>query len=235
LNPRSIGWQGKVGFRIDFTDSVMDNSALFFVGAFMSSRTPSFHLLLCSSDASLPNQLHQVLLEATIMVAKDVAAAQKVLAKRAVDGLLVEAKRGQDADLTALHRAIDPARTFFLVGSRSMLRNAAGLVRGMVLSNGSGTQSGSADFFLDDYVVTKLGHYSKQMKNGSALALHRMLIQAIERPLISFVLKETDGNQILAAHVLGVNRNTLRKKMREHRIQVPRERIRRTPQVRASA
>ena len=50
-----------------------------------------------------------------------------------------------------------------------------------------------------------------------------MLISAVERPLIIFALKETNGNQIQAAHLLGMNRNTLRKKIGELRIPVKRE------------
>jgi two-component system nitrogen regulation response regulator GlnG len=61
------------------------------------------------------------------------------------------------------------------------------------------------------------------MKSSSARNLHHMLISAVERPLIALVLKETNGNQIKAAHLLGVNRNTLRKKITELRIPVKRE------------
>jgi two-component system nitrogen regulation response regulator GlnG len=53
-----------------------------------------------------------------------------------------------------------------------------------------------------------------------------MLIKAVERPLIAHTLKETNGNQIQAAHLLGMNRNTLRKKITELRIPVRRERTR---------
>lgn len=45
----------------------------------------------------------------------------------------------------------------------------------------------------------------------------RMLAQ-LERPLILHMLRATGGNQIKAAEILGINRNTLRKKMREHGI-----------------
>src|SRR3989337_1486333 len=41
------------------------------------------------------------------------------------------------------------------------------------------------------------------------------LLREIEKPLITMVLKETGGNQVQAAHILGLNRNTLRKKIKE--------------------
>jgi two-component system nitrogen regulation response regulator GlnG len=53
-----------------------------------------------------------------------------------------------------------------------------------------------------------------------------MFMSAVERPLIALALKETNGNQIQAAQLLGMNRNTLRKKIVEHRIPVKRERMR---------
>jgi two-component system nitrogen regulation response regulator GlnG len=51
--------------------------------------------------------------------------------------------------------------------------------------------------------------------------LHRRLIEAVERPLLSAVLMHTSGNQIRAAALLGINRNTLRKKLSEFEIAVP--------------
>jgi Fis family transcriptional regulator len=45
-----------------------------------------------------------------------------------------------------------------------------------------------------------------------------MVISCVERPLIEAVLKRVDRNQTHAAQVLGINRNTLRKKMKAHGI-----------------
>jgi two-component system nitrogen regulation response regulator GlnG len=52
--------------------------------------------------------------------------------------------------------------------------------------------------------------------------LHGRILQEVERPLIEKVLAVTRGNQLKAAAVLGVNRNTLRKKIRELDIEVTR-------------
>ena len=66
--------------------------------------------------------------------------------------------------------------------------------------------------------------FVKGMRNGSGRNLHPMLIAAVERPLISLTLRETKGNQIQAAELLGLNRNTLRKKIVDLRIPVKRAR-----------
>ena len=51
--------------------------------------------------------------------------------------------------------------------------------------------------------------------------LHRQILESVEKPLISAVLAHTDGNQIRAAGLLGINRNTLRKKIFELGIELP--------------
>lgn len=45
--------------------------------------------------------------------------------------------------------------------------------------------------------------------------LYRALVESLEKPLISRVLKQTAGNQLQAARILGINRNTLRSKIRK--------------------
>ncbi|MFC3051062.1 nitrogen regulation protein NR(I) [Kordiimonas pumila] len=51
--------------------------------------------------------------------------------------------------------------------------------------------------------------------------LHQRILREIERPLIQKVLTVTNGNQVKASEMLGLNRNTLRKKIRELEISVP--------------
>ena len=56
-----------------------------------------------------------------------------------------------------------------------------------------------------------------------ARGLYDRVLREIERPLISLSLEATRGNQVRAAELLGLNRNTLRKKIRELDIQVVRD------------
>ncbi len=51
--------------------------------------------------------------------------------------------------------------------------------------------------------------------------IYRILLDEVERPLIEAALEKTDGNQIRAAALLGINRNTLRKKMTELGLELP--------------
>lgn len=45
--------------------------------------------------------------------------------------------------------------------------------------------------------------------------LYKVIIQAIERPLIEHTLERTFGNQLKAARILGINRNTMRSKIKK--------------------
>ncbi len=63
-------------------------------------------------------------------------------------------------------------------------------------------------------------YFGAQADMLPAAGLYDRVLREIERPLISLTLAATRGNQIKAADVLGINRNTLRKKIRELDIQV---------------
>ena len=59
------------------------------------------------------------------------------------------------------------------------------------------------------------------LAEGEPDDLHRELLARVERPLLEVVLSHTGGNQIRAAALLGINRNTLRKKIVELALSVP--------------
>ena len=66
----------------------------------------------------------------------------------------------------------------------------------------------SVERHLRDYFAAHDNHLP-------ATGLYDRILQEIERPLLSLVLAECRGNQLRAAELLGLNRNTLRKKMRD--------------------
>ncbi len=48
--------------------------------------------------------------------------------------------------------------------------------------------------------------------------IYDMVLRSVERPMLEIVLKQANGNQTLAAEMLGINRNTLRKKLVEYKL-----------------
>jgi Fis family transcriptional regulator len=58
--------------------------------------------------------------------------------------------------------------------------------------------------------------YFRDLDGEVPSAIYEMVIACVERPLLEVVLDKADGNQSRAAEMLGLNRNTLRKKMKQH-------------------
>ena len=71
---------------------------------------------------------------------------------------------------------------------------------------------------LEQAVVRNLEQYFADLGGAKPHALHEMVLQAVERPLLKFALDRAGGNQSAAADLLGINRNTLRKKLTDYRI-----------------
>jgi Fis family transcriptional regulator len=61
-----------------------------------------------------------------------------------------------------------------------------------------------------------LKRYLKDLNGEVPSALYDMVISQVEKPLLEVVMKRAENNQTRAAQMLGLNRNTLRKKLRDH-------------------
>ena len=72
--------------------------------------------------------------------------------------------------------------------------------------------------FLEKWLDKSIKQYVSVMDEKNNGHLHELIIGGIEKPLVEIVLKETNGNQTQAANILGINRNTLRKKISEYGI-----------------
>lgn len=72
---------------------------------------------------------------------------------------------------------------------------------------------------LEGALLDALDLYFHQLGNQKPHALHEMVMLAIERPLIQYVLARCDGNITKTSTMLGLTRNTLRKKISQHQIQ----------------
>jgi len=66
---------------------------------------------------------------------------------------------------------------------------------------------------IDELIRRKLRDLLHQQGDVLAADLHALALSWVERPLLEFVLEKTGGNQLRAADILGINRNTLRKKI----------------------
>jgi Fis family transcriptional regulator len=71
---------------------------------------------------------------------------------------------------------------------------------------------------LEQSVLRALEQYFADLDGAKPHALHGMVMHAVERPLLQFAMRRTNGNQSAAAELLGINRNTLRKKLTEYRL-----------------
>jgi Fis family transcriptional regulator len=71
---------------------------------------------------------------------------------------------------------------------------------------------------LDECVRTSLESYFSDLHGIEPAGMHDMLVRAVEKPLLEVVMKQADNNQSKAAQWLGLNRNTLRKKLLEHQL-----------------
>ena len=76
---------------------------------------------------------------------------------------------------------------------------------------------------LEEIIRHKLEDYFRRTEGVDVDNLYSLVIERIERPLIELTLRKTRGNQIRAAQILGINRNTLRKKIVDLRIDVKKE------------
>jgi two-component system nitrogen regulation response regulator GlnG len=75
-----------------------------------------------------------------------------------------------------------------------------------------------ADATLETIVERTLAESMRGLRGRRTANLHGLMVGLVERPLLRAVMRETKGNQVRAAQLLGINRNTLRKKLREHGI-----------------
>jgi Fis family transcriptional regulator, factor for inversion stimulation protein len=76
----------------------------------------------------------------------------------------------------------------------------------------------SGDNELARCVRRTLEGYFRDLDGETPARVYDMVIHCVEKPLIEVILNHTGGNQTVAAEILGMNRNTLRKKIQTHRI-----------------
>ena len=69
---------------------------------------------------------------------------------------------------------------------------------------------------LEAIVELKIARFLDQIGTFYPDDLYELIIKKVEKPLLNQILRRTGGNQVHASKILGINRNTLRKKMKLH-------------------
>ena len=94
---------------------------------------------------------------------------------------------------------------------------------------GDGTRNGSGIGMLARAVAEAVPGIVEQLCAANNPRVHREALALLERPLLAHALALTGGNQLRAARLLGLNRNTLRKRCRE--LSLPPTRVGRRPRM----
>ena len=221
---QQVGRPSHLQNQIDIVYALRNNPASSSGGAFMSVSSSSFTLLLLTNDPTIQALVRQVFKDASVTITRDVSTFQKELPHHRFDAVVIESQSGQGQN-GALPDHLDPSRTLCIRGSKAVLKKTLKLIQ-LMNQPDLPQQNKSRDASLESYLEVKMGEFVKGMRNGSAKNLHPILISAVERPLITSALRETGGNQIQAAALLGLNRNTLRKKIVNLHIPVKQTKLR---------
>ncbi|MBV1909981.1 MAG: DNA-binding transcriptional regulator Fis [Kangiellaceae bacterium] len=72
------------------------------------------------------------------------------------------------------------------------------------------------NFTLRESVELAMKNYFTQLDNEQPRDLYELVLAEVEAPLMEAVMSYTQGNQTKASQVLGLNRGTLRKKLKTH-------------------
>jgi two-component system nitrogen regulation response regulator GlnG len=147
--------------------------------------------------------------------------------------VLVETSRASAATLAKLLRlAHNGTAPYLVVGTPAQLiRSCDRLCAALLDGAPEGPAPHAADrssrhpgleLTLGDFMERKFHDFVRKIRVSGGKNLMHLLRHEFEKPLITLTLKETKGNQVQAAELLGVNRNTLRKKITELKIAVTR-------------
>ncbi|OYU74937.1 MAG: Fis family transcriptional regulator [Burkholderiales bacterium PBB5] len=71
---------------------------------------------------------------------------------------------------------------------------------------------------IEDCIRDSLEQYFKDLRGTEPASVHDMIVGVVEKPMLEVVMKHADGNQSKAAEWLGINRNTLRRKLLDHKL-----------------
>ncbi len=71
---------------------------------------------------------------------------------------------------------------------------------------------------LEECIRDSLEAYFKDLRGTEPTSIYEMILGVVEKPLLDVVMKHAEGNQSRAAQWLGINRNTLRRKLLDNKL-----------------
>ncbi|MDR4460340.1 MAG: hypothetical protein MRJ67_07455 [Nitrospirales bacterium] len=176
---------------------------------------------LLTQDPNLKSRVQGPDLQNTITVLDDCSSLETAMRSQQFTGVILdESGKKFFPALSVLNGQLNLSKTFIYAGPLPAWSTMNQIRQVMGDQPSEDGALDSKDVSLASYVEKKLGEFVRAMNVGSGKNLYPTLMRAVERPLIELALRETHGNQIKAARLLGLNRNTLRKKITEFQISV---------------
>jgi Fis family transcriptional regulator len=71
---------------------------------------------------------------------------------------------------------------------------------------------------IQDCITDNLESYFQDLRGSEPHGVYDMVLAAVEKPMLELVMARAEGNQSKAADWLGINRNTLRRKLLDHKL-----------------
>ena len=87
---------------------------------------------------------------------------------------------------------------------------------GVQPSGGVDREGEMANYPIALAIERALTRYFKDLNGTTPCDLYDLVMKEVEKPLLRAVMSQSGGNSSRAAQMLGINRNTLRKKLRQH-------------------
>lgn len=69
---------------------------------------------------------------------------------------------------------------------------------------------------IEECVRKSLEKFFRDLDGEPAHNVYEMVVLTVEKPILEVAMEQASGNQSVAAEILGINRNTLRKKLQHH-------------------
>ncbi|MDR4482381.1 MAG: helix-turn-helix domain-containing protein [Nitrospirales bacterium] len=187
----------------------------------MSLNPSHIRFALLTQDPNLKSRVQGPDLQNTITVLDDCSSLETAMRSQQFTGVILdESGKKFFPALSVLNGQLNLSKTFIYAGPLPAWSTMNQIRQVMGDQPSEDGALDSKDVSLASYVEKKLGEFVRAMNVGSGKNLYPTLMRAVERPLIELALRETHGNQIKAARLLGLNRNTLRKKITEFQISV---------------